>query len=94
MMYNFLLSVHFNFIEPGIEEEIQNMSTDDLRKLKRHRRYELMFEQLPQSLLKPALKVKNRQQQDKDRIDNKECQETQLLINDKILAGNVIFRLT
>ena len=70
------------------------MSTDDLRKLKRHRRYELMFEQLPQSLLKPALKVKNRQQQDADRKDNTECQETQLLINDKILAGNVIFRLT
>ena len=70
------------------------MSTDDLRNLKRHRRYELMFEQLPQSLLKPALKVKNRQQQGADRINNKECQETQILNDDKIVAGNVIFRLT
>ena len=70
------------------------MSTDDLRNLKRHRRYELMFEQLPQSLLKPALKVKNRQQQGADRINNKECQETKILNDDEIVAGNVIFRLT
>ena len=71
------------------------MSTDDLRKLKRHRRYELMFEQLPQSLLMPALKVKNRQQvtnynSDTDRINNAECQETNSLNEDKIIAGNVI----
>ena len=72
------------------------MSTDDLRKLKRHRRYELMFEQLPQSLLKPALKVKNRQKvvnynSDTDRINNAECQETKSLNEDKIIAGSVIF---
>ena len=75
-----------------------NMSTDDLRKLKRHRRYELMFEQLPQSLLMPALKVKNRQQvtnynSDTDRINNEECQETKSLNEDKMIAGNVFFSL-
>ena len=74
------------------------MSTDDLRKLKRHRRYELMFEQLPQSLLMPALKVKNRQQvtnynSDTDRINNEECQETKALNEDKMIAGNVFFSL-